>query len=398
MPSDRPLELDTVHKKPGALTFGALFAGESLMRAMNVTVIPLQAFELLGSSQKVSTIATAVSLLVLCTTLMLPILFRNARRRWVYSFGIILICAAALLFASYTITGQISGMYLRNAGTSIVGVGLQLYIMDHVSKLKLAHVESTRLSLSTLSWTAGPMAGAWLYQHYGVWAAHGSVIIVGMLLMAWFWWIKLRDPDLLPPGTVSSFNPLRNAISFIRQPRLRLAWSIAFARSCFWSAMFIYCPVFLTEAGWSKTAAGSVVSASQLMLPFSFLFGKLAMVFGIRPIVAMSFVGIFVMAIAAGSIGFTHVGVVVGLLLAASLCATGLDGVGGIPFMRAVKPRQRREMTSVYRTYYELSDLLPGIVFMGLLSFFATPIVFIAVGLLGGFMAVLTWRHLPKSM
>jgi hypothetical protein len=162
--------------------------------------------------------------------------------------------------------------------------------------------------------------------------------------------------------------------------------------------MFIYCPVFLTEAGWSKTAAGSVVSASQLMLPFSFLFGKLAMSFGIRPVVAFSFVGIFLMAVSAGAIGFSHVYIVVGLLLAASMCATGLDGVGGIPFMRAVKPRQRREMTSVYRTYYELSDLLPGIVFMGLLSFFATPIVFIAVGLLGGFMAVLTWKHLPKSM
>jgi MFS family permease len=398
MPSDHNLDLPFSDKRPGALTFAALFAGESLLRAMNVTVIPLQAFELLGSSQKVSTIATAVSMLVLCTTLVLPVLFRNLRRRWAYSMGIIAVCAAALLFASYTVAGQIFGQYLRNAGTSILGVGLSLYIMDHVSKTQLTHSESLRLSLSTLSWTAGPVAGAWLCQHYGVWATHGAVLIVGALLMAGFWTVKLKDPALLPAGTLKGFSPLSNAIAFIRQPRLRLAWSIAFARSCFWSAMFIYCPVFLAEAGWSKSAAGLIVSISQLTLPFSLLYGRLARAYGVRPVVSLSFAGISVGAFSAGLIGFSHVFVVVGLLLFASLCATGLDGVGGIPFMRAVKPRQRREMTSVYRTYFELSELLPGVFFMGLLSFFGTPIVFIAVSLLAGFMCVLTWRHLPKSM
>ncbi len=393
-----PTDLSYTAKKPGALTFAALFAGESLLRAMNVTVIPLQAFDLLGSSQKVSTIATAVALLVLCTTLLLPVLFRNLRRRWVYSLGIVAICAAALLFASYTITGQITGMYLRNAGTSIVAIGLQLYIMDHVGKAQLTHSESVRLALSTVSWTAGPLAGAWLYEHYGVWSAHGAVWVVGALVLAGFWMIKLKDPALLPPGTLKGFSPLANAIAFIRQPRLRLAWAIAFARSCFWSSMFIYCPVFLAEAGWSKSAAGIVVSASQLVLPFSLIYGKLAAAYGVRPVVSMSFAGLATFASMAGVVGFSHVYVAVGCLLAASFCATGLDGVGGVPFMRAVKTRQRREMTSVYRTYYELSDLLPGIVFMGLLSFFATPVVFIAVSMLAAFLAILTWKHLPKSM
>ncbi len=85
-------------------------------------------------------------------------------------------------------------------------------------------------------------------------------------------------------------------------------------------------------------------------------------------------------------------------LLLASFFSTGLDGVGGIPFLRAVRPRQRREMTSVYRTYIECADLLPGFIFMGLLLFLPTGFVFIVLSGLLLFMAILVWKYLPKSM
>ena len=99
-----------------------------------------------------------------------------------------------------------------------------------------------------------------------------------------------------------------------------------------------------------------------------------------------------------GYVGKDHINVSIGFLLFGALCATGLDGVGGIPFLRAVKPRQRREMTSVYRTYIEFSDLLPGFLFMGLLLYFDVGIVFITLSILMVFMAAISWRYLPKSM
>ena len=72
----------------GALTFGMIFAGESLLRALNVSVIPLQAYELLGSSQRVSMVSTFVSLSVLIATLSLPVIFARFRRRWIYTMGV----------------------------------------------------------------------------------------------------------------------------------------------------------------------------------------------------------------------------------------------------------------------------------------------------------------------
>ena len=72
--------------------------------------------------------------------------------------------------------------------------------------------------------------------------------------------------------------------------------------------------------------------------------------------------------------------------------------MGAIPYMRAVKPRERREMTSVYRTFIEISEILPGFVFALLLSLFPTSVVFVVVGVESLVMAFLTWRYLPRSL
>lgn len=398
MPTDRSLDIPVPVRKAGAKSLAAIFAGESLLRSMNVTVIPLQAYELLGSSQRVSIVATTVSGAVLLTTLFLPFMLRGVRRRWIYALGIGLVMAAALLFASYTIAGQVAGAYLRGAGAAVMSVTLSLYIMDHIPRAHLTWSEPLRLSFSTVSWTIGPGAGAWVFTYYGPVWAQMTVLMVGLALLGGFWIARLVDPLTLPPGNFSGFNPLSNAVAFIRQPRLRLAWAIAFARSCFWSGMFIYSPLFFVEGGLSQTMAGLLLSASQMALPASLLFGRIAAVKGVRWVVALCFSAMALLCVVAGLFGEARIVYAAAALLLASFFSTGLDGVGGIPFLRAVKPRQRREMTSVYRTYIEFSDLLPGFIFMGLLLVFPTGIVFIVLSGLMLFMAILTWNYLPKSM
>jgi hypothetical protein len=65
---------------------------------------------------------------------------------------------------------------------------------------------------------------------------------------------------------------------FIAQPRLRLAWSIACARSVYWSSLFIYGPIMLIESGLSKTESGYLISASQIILPLALVSGYVARV------------------------------------------------------------------------------------------------------------------------
>ncbi len=398
MPTDRPIDMPQTGRKAGVWTIGAIFAGESLLRALNVSVIPIQAYDLLGSSQRVSIVATCVSFMVLLTTLSLPFLFHGVRRRWVYSIGIALVMAAALVFSANIVAGQVIATFLRNAGASIMNITLSLYIMDNIGKHELTRSEPVRMTVSTISWVVGPATGAWLYSQYGALAPQLAVVAAGFVLMGGFWAARLRDPVSLPSGTINNFNPLSNLLAFFRQPRLRLAWSIAFGRSCFWSAMFIYGPLLMIEGGLAKATAGLMISASQLTLPLSLIHGRLAQRFGVRKVVAVCFASMAILCMVAGSFGKTSPWSAVVCLLLAAVCASGLDGVGGVPFYRSVKPRERQRMTSVYRTFFEFAELIPGFVFMFLLLHFQIGIVFIVISVLSGILAVITWKHLPKSM
>jgi MFS family permease len=398
MATDYTTELPPMAQRAGPWTIGAIFAGESLLRALNVSVIPIQAFELLGSSQRVSILATVVSFIVLFTTLSLPYLLRGVRRRWVYTLGIACVMAAALAFAANHVETQVLGAMLRNIGASIMNITLSLYIMDNIAKSEMTTSEPVRMTVATFSWVLGPAIGTWLYTHFGILAPQAAAFIAGVILLIGFWTVRLRDNVTLQPGTLAPFNPLSNVKTFIKQPRLRLAWCIAFGRSCFWSSLFIYGPLLMIEGGIPKSMAGYLVPASQLTLPFTIFFGWLAKRIGVRRSVAGSFLGIAVFAAATGWFGKGEPWFAAAFLMIAAICASGLDGVGGIPFYRSVKPHQRQRMTSVYRTFFECAELIPGFLFMLLLLKFEIGIVFIVIACLSIFLAALTWKHLPKSM
>jgi len=63
-----------------------------------------------------------------------------------------------------------------------------------------------------------------------------------------------------------------------------------------------------------------------------------------------------------------------------------------------VRVWERPQMTSVYRTYLDLSDLLPPLVYSIILGFFGFGSVFVTLGIFSAVCGWLTWRYLPKSM
>lgn len=380
------------------MTFALIFSLESLVRSLNSTVLSLQAYDLLGSGQAVSVLATAVSLCVLLTTLLMPYVLGRVRRRYAYTAGILCMIAASLALASYTVPGQVLGVYLRNFGAAVLNVTLSLYILDHIRKSDLARTEPLRMSLSTVSWMAGPAAGVWLYDHYGPQGAQAAAICCALLLLGVFWALRLSDVYTLPSGTLTGFNPLANVARFASQPRLRLAWTIAFGRSCFWATFFIYGPLLVVEGNLSKQTAGLMISASQLLLLAAWLFGRWAARSGVRPVISLCFLVMGLTSLGAGMAGSQQAVLAIVLLLVGSLAAAGVDAVGGIPFLRAVRFHERQRMAAVYRTFIDFSELIPGLIFALALRYFEVPVTFIIMG--AGMLASawISWRHLPKSM
>ena len=159
---------------------------------------------------------------------------------------------------------------------------------------------------------------------------------------------------------------------------------------------FVYPQIYMVQHGKGELAAAIVLSLGNAVLFGVAFIGRLAQRRGIRPLIIAAFIGSGCLTVAAG---FTYdwPWVTAGLLLLGALCVMVLDGLGNIPFLRAVKPLERPQMATVFRTYIDLSDLLPAALYSGLLSYFDIRSVFFACGLWMLIAAVIA-RHLPRSM
>jgi MFS family permease len=392
----KSLGLPAEHRR-GALAFAALFALESLARALASTVISVQAFDLLQDNQRVSVLFTVIGVGGLAATLTIPLIIRLTARRWVYTGGVLFLMAAGALLATHTLPGQAAGMFLRLFGTACLNITLSLYILDHIRKQDLVKSEPLRLALSTASWTIGPYLGVYLYSRYGTWSPFLLSIAAAGLVLLVFWYLRLKE-FIIAPAQKAPPNPLRNVGQFIAQPRLRLAWVIAFGRSCFWSTFFIYVPLLMIGAGMGGEAGGLLISLGNMALVTAVFFGRLARQIGVRQVIAGSMAALAVCSILAGLSG-TEFPVLAGaFLLLGAVAGAALDSVGGIPFLRAVKKRERAEMAGVYRTFIDVSDLLPTLVFSIVLLFLPLGAVFVVLGLWLAVVAGLSWLFLPKSL
>jgi MFS family permease len=377
-------------------TFAILYSVESLARATVASVIPIQAYALLASEQAVSVLYTLVGIAGLIGTIAMPLAIERFARRWVYTAGALFLAGGSALMITDTIMGQAAGMFLRIIGAGALSITLNLYIMDHIRRHEYIRTESLRLAVSTLAWLAGPTLGVFLYQRYGLMVAHGSVAVFAGVLCACFWWFRLSDNKAIQPGTIKPQSPLRNIRRFIGQPRLRLAWLIAFGRSCFWTTFFVYGPILMVAGGEGALAGGLLVSVGNGLLFTAIYWGRLGERFGARRVMALAFAAMAVTQLAAAITGEALPWVTGGLLLVCAFFAISLDALGSSAFLRAVHPFERARMTAVYRTYLDLSDLLPPLVYSIVLVFFGIGAVFASLSVFTAICGVITYRYLPR--
>jgi MFS family permease len=401
MHDEVPIWLKTV-TTPGAVVFAIMFALESLARSTLWTIVPLQAFELLQhNARDVSILNFCVSISGLVGSFTIPMLIRRFRRRWVYSLGISLTILAAGLLATGTLFGQAGGMLARAFGGAASNIALSLYIMDYIRKRDLVHAEPLRLTLGAVAWAAGPFLGVFLNESISRGTGELVTIVSGLLLLGYFWRLRMQENPAVAAATRPPPSPIGSIGRFLAQPRLRLAWFIPFGRSCWWAMFSVYPPIYIAEVYADDRTFGHlmgalVVSAGNALLLASPLFGRLAARIGLRRPIIAAFIGNGLLTILA-AVFFEIPVAVVATLLAAAVGAAVLDALGNIPFMRSVRPFERPQMTTVFRTYIDLSDLLPAAVFSFLLSYFDMRAVFVASGLFCLVVAVVA-RRLPQRM
>ncbi|MFO1107332.1 MAG: MFS transporter [Amaricoccus sp.] len=389
--------------RPNAWTFSLLYLLESVARAALVTVLPLTAYALFRDKEAVSLAYTAVALVSLGVSFAIPLLVRRISRRWTYTLGCALLGTFALLLSLGAKPALLLGMLCRTTGAAMLNVTLALYIMDTIGKRELTRSEPLRLAVATLAWGLVPFLGVWLMQHAGLWAPCLLSGTAALALATLFWTLRLREGGAIrpaPPGRRSAAppHPLRAIRRFVAQPRLRLAWAIAFARSAFWVTFFVYIPILMVEGGLSETAGGLAVAAGNLMLLNNVVTRRLADRLSLRLVLGAAFLGAAALVLLVAGLSLRHPAAAGVAMVAAAFFVAMIDGLGPVPFLRAVRARERAEMTTVYRTYLDASELLPQIAYFFLFLAFGFPGAFAALALLLAAMGALTLRYLPRGM
>ncbi len=382
--------------RPTAATFIILFSLFSLVRAVVITVIPLAAHALLGDVARVSALFFGVSLLGLVGSLAIPTLVHHLNRRGVMTLGAVLAVAGAAAMASGSLAGLIAGMTCNVLSIAALEVTLNLYVLDHIPRKQLGAFEPLRVFFAAGVWTFGPWFGVWLSGRVSVEAPFAFMPATAVATLIFFWFLRLTDNPAVALARKPPTNPLNYLPRFFAQPRLRLSWVLAIGRSAWWSMFFIYAPIYAVTSGLGEEWAGAIVSlgtASFFLVP---AWNRLGRRYGLRRLLIAGYAatGVATVLIAAAA-GGAWLGAAALVLAAAA--AGIIDAAGNVPFLRAVHPHERPEMTTVYNTFRGVSQTAPPGAFAVLLKLLDLPAVFVASG---GAMLALAWfcRYLPKRL
>ena len=206
--------------------------------------------------------------------------------------------------------------------------------------------------------------------------------VASLALVAAFWRFRLGDGKAIVRATAPAPNPLAYLGRFVRRPRLVAGWLFASIRSCGWVAFYLYVPVFAVESGLGEKVGGFLVSLGSLYLFATPLMLRWLRRHSVRQAVMLGFAFGAASWIAAAALLPQSALVAALCLEAAALFMIFLDVVGGLPFLMAVKPSERTDMSAVYSTFRDVSHVVTPAI--GSLVLLVAPLggVFLLLGTL----------------
>lgn len=391
----RPHGLNTLIGEAGT-SLAKLNALDGFARAVLVGIVPLLALDMLGSKEAVTVAYLLGSIMTLIITLNFATLERLLQRRWVVTLGGGFLISAAFIFYIGDGLEFAIGIGLRSAAASLFSVCLSLYIMDYIGKRDLTRVESRRMVFNGASWLIGPSLGIWLWSNHAPWTPFLVAALGACAMLAFFWHLRLGTNQIVRKAKRPSVNPLKVIPRYFEQPALRIAYLITLSRSMFWVSLFVYGPIYAVEAGMPNWVAGGLLSFASGLLFLSPLYRSLADKFGSRAIIIT---GQLITGLSMSILFLIGEAQPIGLVfwVIAAIGAVMLDVLGNIPFMRMVKARERTEMTMVFSTWREGSELITPLVITGILMVAPFYLFYLFLG--GLFLVVaLVSTYLPRRL
>jgi len=364
--------------KPSVEDFARIGGLEALVRGGTLSVFPLVMYRAWGSAAVVSQIYFAIGLVSLFTALMVPALARRFPRRSIY------LCASGLYLVGAGL-GALGGQFASLAlfcsvvAAAISFVCFNAYVLDYVAKTDFGKLETLRLFYGGVGWVVGPALGVWLLgvADWAPFALVGTAAALIVLLVA-------RTPlgngkSIAKARSARRSHPLAHVHRFFAQPRLVTGWLLPVIRSCGWWFYFVYVGIFALENGLGEKVGGVASSLANMGLFMAPLMLRWMRRHSVRLAVRAGCLGGGAFFLAATLFSPWPWGTVA-LLLIGTYFLVLLDTCAGLPFLMAVKPSERTEMSAVYSSFRDASGILsPGIAWL-VLQFFPVVGVFAVAG------------------
>ena len=363
---------------PSVRGFAVLAGTEAIARGILISVFPLIIYRALQDVGVVSKVYFFIGLSSLIIGLLVPYIIRYVPRRWVYAAGTIMFAIGALLACFEAPIAVVVGLSFTTFATVTTFVCFNAYVLDYVSKIELGKLETSRLFYSALGWTVGPVLGVFLF---GWWRPAPFLIaaIAALTMLLVFLVMRLGDGKLITKSRAAPTNPFAYFRRFAEQPRLITGWTFAVIRSCGWWVYVVYLPIYALENGLGEQLGGIVLSISNGALFLTPLMFRFIQRRSVKKAVRIGFLISGLLFLVAGA---PHASppIAVVCLMAGSFFLILLDVCAGLPFLLAVKPSERTEMSAIYSSFRDVSGILtPGAAWLVLL---VSPIsgIFVAGG------------------
>lgn len=372
--------------------FAILGGLESCVRAALTSVWPLAMYQALGSAGTVSWVYFVLGILALLFGFGVPGLGRVVPRRWLFTAGAALnMLAAGLAILGGPVLTPLA-LLAMNCGTVTLQICVNAYVMDHIAREDLGKSESMRLFYSAAPWVLGPVAGVWMWK---IWVPLPYLAAMGAAaaMLGFFWHLRLSNGKSIARAGGAAPNPLAYLGRFIRQPRLVAGWLFAVLRSAGWWVFIVYLPIFCVEYGLDDRIGSYAFAASNLMLFLTPLMLKWMQRVTLRVAVRVAF-GAAALCFLIASMGWVWPPLAVVAVFTGAVFLTMLDTFGSLPFLMAVRPAERTEMSAVYASFRNFSGIVaPGVAWVVLLVAPVPAVFAAAAGGLGVAWAIAARLH-----
>ncbi len=361
---------------PGVRGFAVLGGLESMARGILTSVFPIEMYRVFQSAEQVSEVYFAIGVASLFAALSTPWLSRRVPRFWLYNLASGAMIAAGLAGASGADAMIPIALVAATIATVVMQVCFSAYVMDFIARSSLGQCETLRLFYSAAGWTLGPYLGILLLD---IW--HPAPFLISAVsaaaLLGVFWFLRLGNGKQIHRTTQAATSPLAYLPRFLNQPRLITGWIIAVVRSCGWWVYCVYLPIYAVEQGYSGQLGGLALSVTNGFLFLTPFILRAMHRYTIRTLIISGFCGsAAAFGLATALSGIPPLAML--CLFAGSFCLIVLDVSGGLPFLMAVKPSERTEMSAVYSTFRDVSGVVtPGIARL-VLAVAPLPFVFAA--------------------